>query len=75
MTNKNKLNFEQFLFDDFECLLQFWSKETNSSFLKEESDGDTEYIYDSKAFRKCYHENKLQIEREIQLNSILNKFC
>lgn len=41
-------------------------KETNNSFLKEKS----EYIYDSKAFRKWYHENNLQIEREIQLNSI-----
>lgn len=62
-----KTNFEQFLFDDFECLLQLWCKETNNSFLKEKS----EYIYDSKAFRKWYHENNLQIEREIQLNSIL----
>lgn len=62
-----RTNFEQFLFDDFEWLLQLWRKETNNSFLKEKS----EYIYDSKAFRKWYHENNLQIEREIQLNSIL----
>lgn len=61
-----RTNFEQFLFDDFEWLLQLWRKETNNSFLKEKS----EYIYDSKAFRKWYHENNLQIEREIQLNSI-----
>ena len=54
-----KTNFEQFLFDDFECLLQLWHKETGMPMvLKEESDGDTEYIYNSKAFRKWYHEKE-----------------
>lgn len=49
-----RTNFEQFLFDDFEWLLQLWRKETNNSFLKEKS----EYIYDSKAFRKQFTNRK-----------------
>jgi len=50
------MRFEQFLFDDFDYVMQIWSKETGSNFIREEFlDGETNYIYDDKSFRKWYH--------------------
>lgn len=41
------MNFEQFLFDDFDYIIQIWSKETGNDFIKEEfPNGETNYIYD-----------------------------
>jgi hypothetical protein len=65
------MRFDQLLFDDFEYIIQNWSKETGKNFIKEESfDGTIEYVYDVNSFRRWYHENSLQIERDEKLKMI-----
>lgn len=66
------MNFEQFLFDDFDYIIQIWSKETGNDFIKEEfHNGETNYIYDYKSFRKWHHENHVSIDREEKLRMLI----
>jgi hypothetical protein len=66
------MTFEQFIFDDFDYLIEMWSQETGKRFLREELPDETiDYIYDNDSFREWHHANALRIERDSQLNILL----
>lgn len=66
------MTFEELLFDDFEEMLNIWSNETGKIFYTEELEDDTiRYVYDNDSFRRWYHKNYVQIDRDIKLKQIL----